>query len=297
MSRRSSQQAFTIVELLIVIVVIAILAAITIIAFNGIQERAHGTSLKSDLSQARKQLQIDQLTTGNYPATITAADEGRGLKSSSGNSFQYTSSNTSNPQSFCLTATWGNLIYHINQTGFISSGACAGHSGDGGGSSGVYAIGDTGPAGGKVFYDKGDASDGWQYLEAAPSDQGSSVEWGCFGTTISGADGKTIGTGKQNTADILSDCSQSDIAARVADSYSLGGYNDWFLPSENELIELHQQKSVVGGIDTNRYYWSSTESQESTWASSYWAVDVVDGEPWYSNDKTDLWLVRPIRSF
>lgn len=48
----SKQIGFTIVELLIVIVVIAILAAITIVAYTGIQNRAAGTVLQSDLRQA-----------------------------------------------------------------------------------------------------------------------------------------------------------------------------------------------------------------------------------------------------
>ena len=33
-----------------------------------------------------------------------------------------------------------------------------------------YKIGDEGPAGGVIFYDKGEYSDGWRYLEAAPAD-------------------------------------------------------------------------------------------------------------------------------
>ena len=43
-------------------------------------------------------------------------------------------------------------------------------------------------------------------LIAAPTDQGT-AEWGCNGTMISGADGTAIGTGNQNTADILAGCS------------------------------------------------------------------------------------------
>jgi general secretion pathway protein G len=99
---RVRQRGFTIVELLIVIVVIAILAAITIIAFNGIQDRARSTAVISDLAAAAKQLKIDQIDNGNFPATTAAADGGKGLKASSGTTYTYTVDNSANPQTFSL---------------------------------------------------------------------------------------------------------------------------------------------------------------------------------------------------
>jgi general secretion pathway protein G len=59
----------TFVELLIVIVVIAILATISIVAYNGIQERARESHILSDLSNAAKQLQIYNAEKGDYPTT------------------------------------------------------------------------------------------------------------------------------------------------------------------------------------------------------------------------------------
>ena len=70
MRHTDRQNGFTIVELLIVIVVIAILAAITIVAFNGIQNRARETSLKSDLSNVAKQIEVFRAN-GDYPANDT----------------------------------------------------------------------------------------------------------------------------------------------------------------------------------------------------------------------------------
>ena len=63
---------------------------------------------------------------------------------------------------------------------------------------------------------------------------------GCFGTNISGADGTAIGTGAQNTIDIVNaNCSPymsgNSIAANICDTLTLGGYSDWFLPSKDEL--------------------------------------------------------------
>ena len=70
-----------------------------------------------------------------------------------------------------------------------------------------YSVGDTGPAGGLIFYvNPNDAADGWRYLEAAPVDQSLGAKWGCFRTPIAGARGTAVGTGRQNTADILAAC-------------------------------------------------------------------------------------------
>ncbi len=105
-----SARGFTIVELLIVVVVIAILAAITIVAFNGIQARAIATSLQSDLSNASKTLKLYQIDNNAYPTSIDSAtdcpvpaDDRYCLKVSSGNDFiSYTVNNSANPQTFTL---------------------------------------------------------------------------------------------------------------------------------------------------------------------------------------------------
>ena len=60
---------FTIVELLIVIVVIGILAAITIVAYNGIQNRANDVAVQSDLSNFHKRMEMQRSINGAYPAT------------------------------------------------------------------------------------------------------------------------------------------------------------------------------------------------------------------------------------
>lgn len=63
-----SKSGFTIVELLIVIVVIAILAAITIVAYNGIQQRANDTTRMQDVASIRKALEQYKILNGGYPA-------------------------------------------------------------------------------------------------------------------------------------------------------------------------------------------------------------------------------------
>ena len=58
--------AFTIVELLIVIVVIAILAAISIVAYTGIQNRTYDAAVKNDLSNMARKIQLDAVDRGSY---------------------------------------------------------------------------------------------------------------------------------------------------------------------------------------------------------------------------------------
>jgi len=95
----------------------------------------------------------------------------------------------------------------------------------------------------------------------------SAAEWGCTGTAITGADGIVIGTGSQNTIDIVTDCSTVGTAADICLNLTLNGYNDWFLPSQNELAEMYTNKASVnttitangGDILSSLYSWSSTE--------------------------------------
>lgn len=67
MGKTNNQTGFTIVELLIVIVVIGILAAITIVAFNGVQARANDTKIRSVAVQVEKALRLWRVDSGQEP--------------------------------------------------------------------------------------------------------------------------------------------------------------------------------------------------------------------------------------
>ncbi|GEM_PF-1290950 len=144
------------------------------------------------------------------------------------------------------------------------------------------AIGDF-HEGGVVFYLDNTGEHG---LVSAITDQASNAAWGCTGTAIVGADGTAIGTGVQNTQDIIAGCTESLIAAEWCSSLNLNGFSDWFLPSKDELNQLFINKAVVdataitfGGtaLQTN-FYWSSTELN----ANQAWGYN-VSGDDFKNN--------------
>lgn len=75
-SSHRTRRGFTIVELLIVIVVIAILAAITIVAYNGIQQRARDAARVSDIRSISKALEIYKTQNGQYPTQVSSTGQG-----------------------------------------------------------------------------------------------------------------------------------------------------------------------------------------------------------------------------
>ena len=105
------QKGFTIVELLIVVVVIAILAAITIVAYNGIQNRAKQSAAQSLLSQTNKKILAYAVQNGDtYPESL----EDAGVTNTEG--LQYSFNNLSTPKTYGLTATNGTHSYYVSNT-------------------------------------------------------------------------------------------------------------------------------------------------------------------------------------
>ncbi len=116
-----SQKGFTIVELLIVVVVIAILAAISIAAYNGIQNRAKVSGLVSDLAQITKAVETYKVTsaTSQYPASLSVVN---GVNASNPNlTYLY----NSNEGVYCIELANGSLIYSVDQKRAPREGRCA----------------------------------------------------------------------------------------------------------------------------------------------------------------------------
>jgi hypothetical protein len=168
-------------------------------------------------------------------------------------------------------------------------------------SSAPYAIGDAGPAGGIIFFDNPKyAVDGWRYLEAAPFDQSAGAKWGCFRRAIAGARGTAVGTGKQNTAEMLAACADRGTAADLCAGLSVNGVGGWFLPSRDELALLYRNLGAAGlgglrdaGSRDNVSYWASTQLTADMAAH----IDFADAGRQHFDDKDFPRRVRAIRSF
>ena len=120
-NNRLQKNGFTIVELLVVIVVIGILAAITIVSYSGITSRANSASLQADLSSATKLLNMYRVEHDTYPTGLTdncpnapISDTRYCLKTTSGNEFKNYSGDA---QTFDLEASKVGdavTVYHVS---------------------------------------------------------------------------------------------------------------------------------------------------------------------------------------
>jgi hypothetical protein len=161
---------------------------------------------------------------------------------------------------------------------------------------GTLKIGDRGPAGGFVFYDRGRYIDGWRYLEAAPVDLQRAV-WGYWRNVPNTR--TEIGSGKRNTELIVlvfTQNGETNTAAHLCRWYNMGGYNDWFLPSidELDLIYKNLKQKGLGGF-SDGIYWSSSQNNNSIPQVQRFS-DGFQGT--FTNyDKNDTASVRPVRAF
>jgi len=131
-------------------------------------------------------------------------------------------------------------------------------------------------------------------LIAATSDQSNSIRWNNGFNTKTGTSGAAIGTGLSNTNTIINSQGETatNYAAGLARAYTGGGYNDWYLPSKDELNKLYINRISIGGF-SNSYYWSSTEENtETAWFHGFWLGDQNNGSKGYEGGS-----VRAIRSF
>ncbi|MGB1206126.1 MAG: hypothetical protein ACPG5B_10800 [Chitinophagales bacterium] len=157
--------------------------------------------------------------------------------------------------------------------------------------------------GGLIFYLNENDGSG---MVAATEDQSEGARWGCLGDEIDGADGEAVGTGAQNTLDILMGCTTSGTTTKICNDLELNGYSDWFLPSKGELRLMWknladsdgdgyssgaEHEGNIGNFAAS-FYASSTEySTTSLW------VQFFSSGLQLNDFKTGFHHVRAVRAF
>jgi TolB-like protein len=175
----------------------------------------------------------------------------------------------------------------------------------------IYKIGDTGPAGGIIFYDKGEYSDGWRYMEVAPVSTEFDAHWGAYRDDDYSRDEvrgtrTIIGSGKRNTRiliDVLSGWSGDQYcAAEIVANFNYGGYDDWFIPSKNELDLIYKNIALIdlgGFYGGGRPYGTSSQNydlKKSSLGAYSWYQFFSDGSQ-FSLESGLSGLYRLIRQF
>ena len=188
----------------------------------------------------------------------------------------------------------------------------------------TYKVGDTGPAGGYIFYDcdadndSGNADGlissecGWRFLEAAPENVGTGkYVFGYYRTSDTGTNTKVgtsaeIGNGKANTERLVNAMgastykaesgSEKDVYAAIACwGYEKNGYKDWFLPSPGELNQMYENliKAGVGSFESEWYLSSFENPGDGTVAHML----VSSNGRIMTIKRSGFAYVRPVRSF
>ncbi len=152
--------------------------------------------------------------------------------------------------------------------------------------------------GGLIFYIDGTGEHG---LVAAPKDHSAGIIKWYNGTFINtGATATAVGTGAANTSKIIKAQGAGRYAAQLTANLVLNGYDDWFLPSKDELYLMYQNIGQgahaslynIGGF-ARSYYWSSSEYGND----NAWSYDFGSGLLYYIPRKSNRFLVRAVRAF
>jgi hypothetical protein len=130
-----------------------------------------------------------------------------------------------------------------------------------------------------------------------------SATWGCWLSAPTAPNGTAVGTGNQNTIDIVgpAGCQEANTAARICADLSDSGYDDWYLPSRDEMYRIWTKRAQngLGEIDGFSPYWTSSIQGGYT-AYSISVLGLIDwaNPGFYSTSfRYEERPFRPVRSF
>jgi hypothetical protein len=124
----------------------------------------------------------------------------------------------------------------------------------------------------------------------ALGDTGPAIQWQDGTCKLTGT-GTAIGTGQANTTAIVTIQGTGNYAAQLCNDLTEGGYDDWFLPSKDELNLMYTNLYLlgVGGFAAD-WYWSSSEANV---ASAWYQYFYDGGQSYY--DEYYYFRVRAVR--
>lgn len=164
-----------------------------------------------------------------------------------------------------------------------------------------YEIGEQGPAGGIIFYNKLDNIGGWNFMECHFSEINIMLPWSINSNLQTNLQTQ-IGTGLSNTQNIVNVFGQSgsNYAANYCYSFNYNGYSNWFLPSRDELTLIYKNLMLVGlgGFQNGQKYWSSSNDEyfgQNAWCQQMQNNSVLVNPN--SENKTTVHKFRPVRCF
>lgn len=165
-----------------------------------------------------------------------------------------------------------------------------------------YVLGGAGPGGGVIFYLD---SDGHGYEMAGTLGTAKWQNVSDLGqmTNISGL-GVEVGTGKANTSLIVNTLGNGVYAAKLCADFEQGGFDDWFLPSRDEVKEMYNYFHTCGcdsGVNPINNYWSSSQGSNAgmAWNTDFMVnVETTQFNNWtFELQKNQEVFVKPIRQF
>jgi hypothetical protein len=150
----------------------------------------------------------------------------------------------------------------------------------------IYRIGNIGPAGGIIFYDKGNNSGGWRYLEASPASTDRADDTGSFPAHRSYGEitDRVLGAGLTNTRVYLEKLRMNNItgitAPWICNTLVHNGYNDWYLPSLDELLMMYNnlRNDRNAGFLPAKYWTSTCFSNNSDRPGYAYFVNFANGQ-------------------
>jgi hypothetical protein len=219
----------------------------------------------------------------------------------------YFGGNKSYTATITLTVKTGYTLTGVTSNFFTISGAdSTSNDADSGVITAIFpattsvSLGDA-TCGGKVAYilqsgDPGYVAGEQRGLIAAEADSSSGIYWAIpdyQSISVPSGTETALGTGSSNTDNIIAqNGAGTTYAAGIARSCSDGGYNDWFLPSWDEVYKLYTYKTEIGAF-TGALYWSSSEFSASV-AST---VNSGNGNQHNEAKSNTSWCVRAVRYF